>query len=194
MFIKLIRNALVTMCLVFPAVSYGWNLKDWGGAYKSKNWPRAIQIAAEGARAGNAEAQFFLGIMYQAGWGTTADNKKAAYWYEQSAKGGDQAGQLYLAKLYYNGQGVMKNYKSAYAWFSKSAAQGNPKAQYYMGQMYLRGEAVNKDLAEAYFWYLLASTAGFPDAATKLTLVEQDISTSQVNAAQNRAKNWRPSR
>ena len=182
------------MCLVFPAVSYSWDIKGFGVAYNSNNWPRAIQIATEGARAGNAEAQFFLGIMYQGGLGTKADNKKSAYWYEQSAQGGDQSGQLYLAKLYYNGQGVMKNYKSAYSWFSKSAEQGNPEAQYYMGQMYLRGEAVNKDLTEAYFWYLLASTAGFPDASTKLTLVELDISTSQVNAAQNRAKNWRSSR
>lgn len=192
--VKLVGNAFLALCIAFPGASYSWDLSKYRTAYKSSNYSEAFQLAADGARAGNAEAQFFLGLMYQTGLGTRVDIERAAHWYEKSAHGGDLAGQRYIGKMYYTGQGVMKNYRSAYYWFSKSADRGDAESQYYIGQMNLRGEAVNKNLVEAYFWYLLASTAGFPDAAVKLALVKRDISTAQVNAAQKRAKNWRPSR
>ncbi len=71
----------------------------------------------------NAEAQFNLGVMYEAGNGVPQDDKQAVHYYEQAAKQGDAKAQFNLGLMYAEGQGVSQDYKQAVHWSEKQPSK-----------------------------------------------------------------------
>ena len=56
--------------------------------YKNQQFAEAFPKLLPVAKAGNAEAQCIVGLLYQMGLGVEVDNDKAVYWYERSAAQG----------------------------------------------------------------------------------------------------------
>jgi TPR repeat protein len=88
-----------------------------------------IDISAEDlqswhARAaqGNAEAQFYLGVMYRQGNGVPQDYVQARQWWEKAAAQGDARAQGDLGFMYYLGDSVPQDNVRAYMWYSLAAA------------------------------------------------------------------------
>lgn len=77
------------------------------------------------AEAGDAEAQFNLGVCYADG----QDYEKAAYWYRKAAEQGLAEAQCKLGMLYALGEGVEIDIKQAIYWLEISAGQGNKVAK-----------------------------------------------------------------
>jgi uncharacterized protein len=98
------------------------------------------------------DAQFLLGMLYDAGKGVPQDQAVAASWYRRAAEQNHMLGQLYLAVLLYSGQGVKQDYGEAARWFRAPAAGGNDQAQFYLGSMYASGTGVTKDASEGIRW------------------------------------------
>jgi len=98
------------------------------------------------------DAQFLLGMLYDAGNGVPQDQATAASWYRKAAKQNHLLAQLFLGVLCYSGQGVKQDYVEAAHWFRAPAASGNDQAQFYLGSMYANGTGVKKDKAEAIRW------------------------------------------
>jgi len=82
---------------------------------------RAFEILAF---QGRAEAQRFLGRMYDKGLGVPQDYNKAIEWYRKAATQKDPAAQYYLGLKYANGHGVAENQMQAYIWFAISFNNG----------------------------------------------------------------------
>jgi len=80
------------------------------------------------AKKGDAEAQYYLGSMYEKGIGLKQDYGEAAKWYRRAAERGDIDAQNNLGALYVNGLGVPQDYVRAHMWFSLSAAQDHASA------------------------------------------------------------------
>ena len=78
------------------------------------------------ANAGNAPAEYDLGVDYHRGEdGLPQDPAKAAYWYEKSAKQGYARAEFNLGVYYYKGKGGLpQDPAKAVSWFRKAAAQG----------------------------------------------------------------------
>ena len=74
------------------------------------------------ADAGNAGAQFNLGLMYANGLGVAKDPVEAAKWWRLAADQNYTKAQLNIGTLYATGQGVPENKVHAYLWFSLAAA------------------------------------------------------------------------
>jgi len=129
-------------------------------AYASKNYQQAYKLFSKLANAGNASAQYSLGVMYARGDGIAQDHSKAVYWYRKAAGQGDAGAQFALASKYTNGKGVVKDYQKAAHWYSKAAKQGHADAQYYLGNMYKQGAGVAKDQNRADHWYQKAAENG----------------------------------
>lgn len=70
-------------------------------------------------------AQYYLGMMYLKGQGTTQDYEEASKWLRASAENGIAQAQYNLARLYMEGQGVPRDYEFAYIWFKTGAAHGH---------------------------------------------------------------------
>lgn len=116
------------------------------------------------AEAGDAGAQFNLGLMYDNGEGVPKDAAKAVEWYQKAAAQGDASAQNNLGWMYDNGEGVSKDAVKAVAWYQKAAAQDHAEAQYYLGEMYAKGEGVPKNSAKAIELTQKAAAQGHVDA------------------------------
>jgi TPR repeat protein len=92
------------------------NLRDYAGAL------RAWRPLAE---AGEARAQYHLGMFYEEGRGVGRDTGEAARWYRAAAGQGHAQAQNALAILTVQGQGVARDPVEAYRWFALAAQAGN---------------------------------------------------------------------
>ncbi|WP_455206193.1 tetratricopeptide repeat protein [Kaarinaea lacus] len=93
-------------------------------AYKSSDYRTARHEFEKLAKQGQAEAQRFLGQMYDKGLGVPRDYNKAISWYKKAAEQKDPAAQYHLGLKYANGHGVAENQKQAYIWFAISFNNG----------------------------------------------------------------------
>ena len=87
-----------------------------------------VDALLQEARAGDASAQFKLGLMYSIGWGVPKDEKLAVEWYRKAADQGDADAQFNLGVMYDNGRGVPKDDVSAYTWLNIAAVSGHADA------------------------------------------------------------------
>ncbi len=102
-------------------------------------------------------AQFLMGMLYDAGNGVPQDQAIAASWYRKAAEQNHPIAQLFLGILYDSGNGVEKDHKKAAHWLQASANNGNDQAQFYLGSMYAEGKGVNKEDSKAIEWFTKAS-------------------------------------
>ena len=85
----------------------------------------ALQASAQG---GDANSQYQLGFMYNAGRGVKRDYKLAAEWYQKAAEQDHASAQFSLGMMYYRGRGVAQNCEQAKHWMDKAAKTGNNDA------------------------------------------------------------------
>ena len=102
--------------------------------------PEPVEVAAEEdkeyfeflkatAEKGNAERQFYLGVMYNTGQGVEKDDKEAVKWFRKAAEQGFAPAQHNLGVMYGKGEGVLQDKVTTYAWLNISAANGQEKAK-----------------------------------------------------------------
>jgi hypothetical protein len=84
------------------------------------DYTRALMVWLPDAEAGNKEAQFYVGQIYQRGLGVGPQYDLAAVWYKKSAKQGYAKSQMNLAYLYEKGLGVEKNPQQALLWYRRA--------------------------------------------------------------------------
>lgn len=104
------------------------------------------------AEKGDRDAQFIMGMLYDAGNGVTQDQTVAASWYRKAAEQNQLVAQVFLGALYHSGQGVKKDYAEAARWFRAPADSGYEQAQFYLGWIYAVGNGVKEDHSEAIKW------------------------------------------
>ncbi len=93
------------------------------------------EIAALRARAeaGDAEAQYDLGVMYANGLGVPEDDAEAVRWFRLAADQGLANAQYNLGVMYASGEGVPQDYAEAVRWYRLAAEQGDAGAQSFLG-------------------------------------------------------------
>ena len=88
--------------------------------YENLPLPELTQMAT----AGNARAQFYLGVRHCLGQGVPQDYRQAVNWYQKAAEQGYAPAQFNLGFMYDNGRGVPQDYVLAYALFNLAATNG----------------------------------------------------------------------
>lgn len=95
-----------------------------GGEYVVQdraNYATALKIWLPQAQAGDAEAQAYVGDIYQQGLGTSPRYEQAAQWYRKAAEQENTRAQMSLGYLYEKGLGVPKNQELAHGWYRKAS-------------------------------------------------------------------------
>ena len=108
------------------------------------------------------------------------------------AEQGNKFSQFILGEMYRKGQGVPQDYKEAVKWFRLSAEQGYATAQFTLGLMYYQGKGVPQDYVSAHMWFNLSGSNGYEDAIKNRNIVEKKMTPSQIEKAQDMARNWKP--
>lgn len=133
---------------------------------------QALALATPAAEAGNAHAQFVLGMMYHMGFGVKQDDAAAAVWYQKAADQGQAGAQFALSGLYYSGQGVVADEAHNFDLTQNAANQGLPEAQYGMGRIYLDRAANNgDDETKAAYWFQRAAAQGHGESQLYLAMM-----------------------
>jgi hypothetical protein len=127
-------------------------------AYKRGDYATALKKWRLLAEAGDATAQYNLGVMYAEGQGVPQDDEEAAKWFRLAAEQGHADAQRNLGVMYILGQGVPQDFQEAAKWYRKAAEQGDADAQCTLGEMYEAGQGVPQNRAVAYALYSLAAS------------------------------------
>lgn len=117
---------LAAICLVICAGCSG-NREEGIGAYDKGDFAAAMNILKPLAEAGDAQAQNYVGYMYDNGEGVAVDYGQAARWYTLAADQGNAVAQHNLALLYANGLGVEKDWVQALKWINLSVILSRSK-------------------------------------------------------------------
>ena len=187
---------LLLVLLVCAAVrpAFAGPFEDGLAAYDRDDYATAVRLWRPLADAGDATAQYNLGIMYRNGRGVPQDNATAMSWYRKAAEQGDTMAQNNLGFMYDLGQGVPQDNAMAVSWYRKAAEQGEASGQYNLGIMYRTGRGVPHDLVQAHMWFNLAASHTYPaDAAVAdRNSVAARMMPSQIAEAQRLALEWKP--
>ena len=121
-------------------------------AYQRKDYEVAYQLALPAAVAGDANAQYLLGMQFWRGRGVMRNDAEAAQWFARAAEQNHGDAMTDLAAMYRLGEGVEKDTRRAFALSMKAAEMGNATAQFDVGQAYQQGVGVTKDMIHARYW------------------------------------------
>jgi TPR repeat protein len=162
-----VKQALL-LSLCFAGLAAAADFKVGLEAYQRGDFAAAAQEWTPLAEAGDAHAQYNMGLLCAAGKGVTQDFNQAVEWYRKAAEQGVPAAQYNLGVIYANGQGVPVNSPEAAKWFLKAAQQGIPNAVIGLGNVYYDADAGFRNYTEAEKWYRQAADAGVASAAFQL--------------------------
>ena len=116
-------------------------------AYNAGDYATALQEWTPLVEAGDADAQYNLGIMYRDGQGVPQDYKEAVKWFRLAAEQGNTNAQTNLVSKYRKGDGVPQDNTMAHMWYNIASANGNEKAGGYRDER--AGLMTNADISKA---------------------------------------------
>jgi TPR repeat protein len=158
-----VRRALAGLLLALAAALPARADYEAGlAAARAGDYATALQEWRPLAEAGNRDAQFNLGLLYENGLGVAADGEQAARWYRRAAEQEDREAQAYLAEMYAKGLGVARNDIEALRWYRAAAERGLAAAQYNVGLFYATGRGVAPSDVQAVAWLTVARENGAP--------------------------------
>lgn len=137
-----------------------------------RSYEKPFKWFEEEAEKGNADAQYYLGIMYENGRGVYKNYKNAAAWYEKATDQGHAEAAYQLGVLHFYGYLAephpIPNHEMAFICFEIAAKQGQVDAQYMVGNMYYYGDGTKKDYNKALEWHEKAAEQGYVMAQDQL--------------------------
>ena len=110
-------------------------LEDGAAAYTKGNYARAWSELKPLAEQGNADAQWYLGVMFHDGQGTPQNYAEAVKWFQKAVEQGYARAEFNLGVMYRRGHGVEQDNEEAVRLYRKAAEQGYLNAQYNIGVM-----------------------------------------------------------
>lgn len=166
---------------------------EGASAYNAQRYDVALREIAPLAKAGNADAQHLLGLMYYMGRGVKRDYKLALEWHRKAALQGKADAQYVVGAMYYTGNTVPQDHKVAVQWFRLAAEQGHADAQQALGLMYRYHVAgMPQDMVIAYMLWNLSSAGGNNNATEQRATIARLMTPQQIEEAQSLSRNWKP--
>lgn len=157
-------NAVKSKCREMTASMFQSSSEDAFELYKKgveyngrQEYTEAFRYFAKAAELGLPEAQYVLGLYYEAGHGVKVNYTEAVKWYRLAAENGNDGAQFFLAQCMEDGKGTPQNTQEAIRWYKMSAEQGNVDAQTILGSKYANGDGVDQDFKLAVHWFRQAA-------------------------------------
>ena len=111
-----------------PIKTTGRDCEIRGGeytAYDRASYATALKVWLEPAKAGDAQAETYVGEIFEKGLGLAPDYEAAATWYRRAADQGWAPAQINLGQLYELGRGVPRDPAQALAWYRRASGLGD---------------------------------------------------------------------
>lgn len=155
---------------------------------------RAVTAATEADRiaatAGDAGAQYSLGLKYDDGDGLAQDFTAARKWYRQAADQVHGQAQRNLGVMYDTGRDAKVDGAKAAHWYALAALQGDGIAQQNLGTLYQEGHGLPRDMVRAHMWLNLSGAHENKAAHRLRDALAETLSKQQIAEAQALARTW----
>jgi hypothetical protein len=156
-----------------------------------------IKTLRKQAEAGDAKAQFNLGVAYFRGQGVPQDYKETVKWFRKAADQGLAEAQHNLGVAYAEGKVVPQKYTEAIKWYRKAAEQGFVDSQGNLGVAYFRGQGVPRDVVKSYMWLSLAASRSAGEDHENYSrardLAAKKLTSEKLMEAQRMTREWEKS-
>lgn len=182
------RRLWLAAAVVALAGSAAADFETGRRAYQAGDYAIALEQWAPLAAAGDADAAFGLGLIYDNGHGVARDAEAAAVWYQRAAEAGHIGAAFNLGNLYRTGDGVALDAALATRWWRQAAEGGLGLAQVNLGVAYQKGEGVEHDDVQAVAWYRRAADAGEASGAFYLGVAYENGIGLPIDLAE--ARRW----
>lgn len=116
-------------------------------AFAKRDYHTAIAEWRPLAEAGDAEAQYKIGMMYRRGLGVEPDFRESAKWLLMAARHGHGLAQARIARALQNGAGIETDPVEAYKWILLAVRNENPALEPVMLEM--KADLTPAQIAEA---------------------------------------------
>lgn len=97
--------------------------------FQNKKYSKIFDLIKNTNEITDDRIQYILGFVYQNGYGTNKNIKKAIKWFNLASRNGNVKATTNLGWFYENGIGVEKNYDKAYDLYKISAGKGDKTAK-----------------------------------------------------------------
>lgn len=165
-------------------------VKEGFAAYQAGDFKKAYDIWLPLAKAGNAEAQFRVGRLYDYGEGITKNSKKALNWYEMAISQDHLSAIFNMAYTLYWEENSYDLEKYAVSLLIKGANMGDSMAQHHLGIALAVGEGISRNYVEAFKWMYIALMNGNQNATSTITKLESITSSETKAAGYHRMREW----
>ncbi len=177
-----------------PAMTLLGRLYMDGGCGFKSDYALGLRWLRRASDAGEAEANYWIGVSYEQGRGVKPDEGEATRWFLRGAQMGDPSAQNSAGVNLAEGNGIPRNTDEAIQWFRKSAEQGSYVAACNLALHYIRGEGVGKDYVLALMWGLIADADRNATDIGCLSEIDTGdllrMTTAQDSEATQRANAW----
>jgi len=112
-------------------------LADGQAAFNAGNYTLSFSLWSALATQGDTEAQVFVGLSYDNGWGTQRSAQLARVWYQKAAQKNNASGQ-YLLGLHFI-QGNSEERAQGLMWLQRAADNGDSDAREFIEKGKKRG-------------------------------------------------------
>jgi TPR repeat protein len=182
--IALLAFGAIGPSLAARAAAQDPDVRQGISAFNAGAFDTALQKLEPLAKAGNPEAAYWTGRMYEDGLGVKKDVDKAIDYYTQSAEKGWQNAKLRLGEIYFHGTEVLQDFAKAHKWLERAAFDGISLAQRDLGTLYANGWGTQKDPVWAYVWYEFAARQGDYEAQKMRDSLLRAMTADQVAEGQ----------
>jgi len=146
------RNRLRILFLVLSTVlwagaSASADVATGKAAFEAGDYGKALNAFLPDAQSGKPEAQYWMGRIYEGGFGVPEDARTAFEWFEKAGELGHADAQRIVGAFYAAGKVVGKSPSMAVKWYARAVEGGNAKAMRNLGYIYYFGEGVRRDAA-----------------------------------------------
>jgi uncharacterized protein len=172
---------------------YNLGLRYKWGQGVSQDYKEAFRLLSLAAEQGYEYAQFHLGEMYFHGRGILQDYALAYMWWNICSSSGTHDGCVRNKKKVEKKmtESQIKKAQEPVKWFRLSE-HGYAYAQYHLGWIYYQGNKVHKDYVLAHMWWNICGSSETQGCVESRNMVEEKMSESQIEKAQEMARNWKP--
>jgi TPR repeat protein len=165
-------------------------VKEGFAAYQAGDFKKAYALWLPPAEAGNAEAQFRIGRLYDFGEGVEKNYDKGIRWYKAADTNNHLSATFNLGHLlYWEGRGN-EDKRLAIDLLNKAAMKGHIDAQLHLGISLAAGDVFSRNYVEAFKWMYISLMNGNLNSEGTISKLES-ITSSDVKAlGYERMREW----
>ena len=178
------KTLLIILITLFANISYSndyFNALELFNKRKINESVKLFQnVAKDTKNPKRSDAMFNLAIIFDNGFGISANKTRALFYYEAASELSNIYAQYNLGWKYFNGENVNKDVIKAFQLYKAASDFGHPQAMYNLAHMYYSGTGTVKNLKLAYKMFLNAKMNGINESNYFINKITQEITPQEL--------------